>query len=153
MNIVMLNGQNHQGSTYRIGRMIADKISGDNELREFFFPKDLNHFCMGCYRCIEDEKACPYYEEKKVILDAIEEADVLIATTPTYCKSDSNPLEKRIPKSRYHRQSYLQSFDLCDRYFLYGSVRSALQFSFFIHYPFNTIFLYKGLSVRKIVCP
>ena len=56
LNIVMLNGQNHWGSTYRIGRMIADKISGDNELREFFFPKDLNHFCMGSYRCIEDEK-------------------------------------------------------------------------------------------------
>ena len=41
MKIVMLNGQNHKGSSYHIGRMIADKVSGDNEIREFFFPKDL----------------------------------------------------------------------------------------------------------------
>ena len=83
MKIVMLNGQNHKGSTYHIGRMIADKISGDNEIREFFFPRDLNHFCAGCYRCIEDDTACPYYEEKKVIMDAVEDADILIVTTPT----------------------------------------------------------------------
>ena len=28
MKIVMLNGQNHKGSTYNIGRIIADKIEG-----------------------------------------------------------------------------------------------------------------------------
>lgn len=93
MKIVVLNGQNHKGSTYHIGRMIADKISGDNEIREFFFPKDLNHFCTGCYQCLEDEQACPYYEEKKVILDAIEEAELLIVTTPTYCLHVSAPLK------------------------------------------------------------
>ena len=31
MKIVMLNGQNHKGSTYHIGRMIIDKISGETE--------------------------------------------------------------------------------------------------------------------------
>ena len=99
MKIVMLNGQNHKGSTYHIGRMIADKIAGDNEIIEFFFPRDLNHFCMGCYQCIENEKACPYYEEKKVILDAIEEADLLIVTTPTYCMHVSAPLKSFIDLS------------------------------------------------------
>lgn len=93
MKIVTLNGQNHKGSSYHIGRMIADKVSGDNEIREFFFPKDLNHFCAGCYKCIEDEKACPYYEEKKVIFDAVENADLLIVTTPTYCMHVSAPLK------------------------------------------------------------
>ncbi len=49
---------------YHIGRMIADKTEGENEITEFFFPKDLNHFCVGCYKCIEDVSACLYYEEK-----------------------------------------------------------------------------------------
>ena len=93
MRIVMLNGQNHKGSTYHIGRMIADKIGGENDIKEFFFPRDLNHFCAGCYQCIEDEAACPYYEEKKDILDAMEEADILIVTTPTYCMHVSAPLK------------------------------------------------------------
>lgn len=74
-------------------RMIADKISCEKEIIEFFFPRDLNHFCNGCYKCIEDDKACPYYEEKKVILDAVEEADLLIVTTPTYCMHVSAPLK------------------------------------------------------------
>ena len=93
MKIVMLNGQNHNGSTYHIGRMIADKIEGENEITEFFFPKDLNHFCAGCYQCIEDVSACPYYEEKKKIIETIDAADILIVTTPTYCMHMSAPLK------------------------------------------------------------
>ena len=93
MKIVMLNGQNHKGSTYNIGRMIADKIEGQNEITEFFFPRDLNHFCAGCYKCIEDFAACPYYDEKKKITSAIDEADILIVTTPTYCMHMSAPLK------------------------------------------------------------
>lgn len=48
MKVVMINGQNHKGSTYTIGRMIADKISSDENIVEFFLPRDLNHFCTVC---------------------------------------------------------------------------------------------------------
>ena len=41
MKIVMLNGQDHKGSTYHIGRKIADKIGGSNEIEEFFFPREI----------------------------------------------------------------------------------------------------------------
>lgn len=93
MRIVMLNGQNHRGSSYHIGRAVIDRIEGEKEVTEFFFPKDLDHFCLGCYRCIEDAAACPYYEEKKVILDAMDGADLLVVTTPTYCMHVSAPLK------------------------------------------------------------
>lgn len=93
MRIVMLNGQNHRGSSYHIGRAVIDRIEGNKEVTEFFFPKDLDHFCLGCYRCIEDAAACPYYEEKKVILDAMDGADLLVVTTPTYCMHVSAPLK------------------------------------------------------------
>ena len=39
MRIVLIHGQNHQGSSYHIGRMIADKINGMNEITEFFYPE------------------------------------------------------------------------------------------------------------------
>ncbi len=93
MKIVMLNGQSHKGSTYNIGRLIANKIERETEITEFFFPKDLNHFCVGCYNCIEDASDCPYYDEKKLIIDAIDKADILIVTTPTYCMHMSAPLK------------------------------------------------------------
>ena len=93
MKIVMLNGQNHKGSTYHVGRSIVDKIEGENEVTEFFFPRDLEHFCLGCYKCIEDVAACPFYEEKKRSVDAIDAADVLVVPTPTYCMHVSAPLK------------------------------------------------------------
>ncbi len=96
MKIAILHGQNHKGSSYHIGRMIADKIQGENEITEFFLPRDLNHFCLGCYNCIEDDAKCPFYSEKKNIMDAVEAADVLIFTTPTYCMHASAPMKSFI---------------------------------------------------------
>ena len=96
MKIVMIHGQNHKGSSYNIGRMIANKISGEEEIDEIFLPRDLNHFCLGCYACIEDDGKCPFYEEKNKIMTAVESADVLIFTTPTYCMRASAPMKSFI---------------------------------------------------------
>ena len=96
MKIVMLHGQNHKGSSYNIGRMIANKISVEDDITEFFLPKDLNHFCLGCYACIDDDSKCPFYEEKNKIMAEVEAADVLIFTTPTYCMRASAPMKSFI---------------------------------------------------------
>jgi len=93
MKIVLVHGQNHKGSTYHIGRMLADKIDSENEIVEFFLPRDLNHFCVGCYRCIEGDANCPFYEEKRRITDALEAADLMIFTTPNYCFAPSAPMK------------------------------------------------------------
>ena len=93
MKVVLIHGQNHQGSSCHMGRILADKISLPEEQTEFFLPRDLNHFCTGCYRCLDDEKTCPFYSEKKIILDAVEAAEVLIFTTPTYCMHASAPMK------------------------------------------------------------
>lgn len=93
MKITMIHGQNHQGSTCRMGRLLVSKLGPGHEVREFFLPRDLNHFCTGCCRCIDDESRCPYYSEKRIILDAVDEADLLIFTTPTYCMRASSPMK------------------------------------------------------------
>lgn len=93
MKIVMINGQNHKGSSYHIGRLLAEQLAGNAEITEFFLPRDLHHFCVGCYQCLEADEKCPYYAEKKVISDAIAAAAVLIFTTPTYCLRASAPMK------------------------------------------------------------
>lgn len=93
MKIVMIHGQNHKGSTYHIGRMLAEQLALQEDITEFFLPGDLNHHCLGCYTCIEDETKCPFYDEKKVIADAMEKADLLIFTTPNYCMAPSAPMK------------------------------------------------------------
>lgn len=91
MKVVMIHGQNHKGSTFHIGRLLASKLN--MESAEFFLPRDMNHFCLGCYSCIEDETRCPFWSEKKIILDAMEQADLLIFTTPNYCLAPSGAMK------------------------------------------------------------
>ena len=39
MKITLVHGQNRKGSSYNIGRLFADKIAGDNDIKEFFFTE------------------------------------------------------------------------------------------------------------------
>ena len=96
MNITIINGQNHKGSTWHIGRQLAEYLAGDADITEFFLPRDMNHFCLGCYKCIEDIEKCPFYPEKKVLLDAMERSELLIFTTPNYCMGPSAQLKALI---------------------------------------------------------
>lgn len=93
MKITIIHGQNHKGSTYHIGRILVESLEQEENITEFFLPRDLNHFCLGCYTCIEDEGKCPFYGEKKRIADAMEQADLLIFTTPNYCMAPSAPMK------------------------------------------------------------
>lgn len=96
MKVAIVHGQNHKGSSYHIGRILADKLSGGAEIDEFFLPRDLNHFCLGCYQCIENDAKCPFYKEKSKIMSSLEQADILIFTTPTYCMRASAPMKSFI---------------------------------------------------------
>jgi len=40
MKVLLISGTNHKGSTYTIGRMLADKLNAD-EIKEVFLPKDM----------------------------------------------------------------------------------------------------------------
>lgn len=76
-----------------MGRMLADKLAEEKDITEFFLPRDLNYFCLGCYSCIENETKCPYWSEKEIILDALEQADLFILTTPNYCLAPSGAMK------------------------------------------------------------
>ncbi|WP_418847580.1 class I SAM-dependent methyltransferase [Ruminococcus sp.] len=74
MKIALINGQNHKGSTYHIGKMLADKLGG--EVTEFFLPRDFGEFCCGCTNCfMKGEEKCPHYEKLEPITKAVDEAD------------------------------------------------------------------------------
>lgn len=36
MKITMIHGQNHKGSTYHIGRMLAETLETEDNITEFF---------------------------------------------------------------------------------------------------------------------
>ncbi len=93
MKIVMIHGQNHKGSTWNAANILLQGISCEKEVKEFFLPTDLNHFCIGCYSCIEGRERCPFWKDKKPVDEAIIEADLIILTTPNYCMMPSAPMK------------------------------------------------------------
>ncbi|MBQ8967810.1 NAD(P)H-dependent oxidoreductase [Ruminococcus sp.] len=82
MKITVIHGQSHKGSTYNIARQLCDKLGG--EVTEFFLPRDLGEFCMGCTSCFADETKCPHYEKFRPLTEALDEADVIILASPVY---------------------------------------------------------------------
>ena len=53
MKIVLIHGQSHRGSTWNVANILLQELEGEKEVGEFFLPRDLNHFCLGCFRCLE----------------------------------------------------------------------------------------------------
>lgn len=92
MKIVVINGQNHKGSTYHIGQMLTEKLQG--EVTEFFLPRDFGEFCIGCTNCFgKSETLCPHYEKLRPITEAMKEADVLILASPVYVYHATGPMK------------------------------------------------------------
>lgn len=89
ISILLIHGQNHVGTTCHMGRILANKLTQSENITEIFLPRDLHHFCLGCFACIEDETKCPFWEDKKNIMNAMENADIFIFTTPNYCLAPS----------------------------------------------------------------
>jgi hypothetical protein len=68
MKVTIIHGQNHKESSYHAGRFFIDQLNDVEDIHEFFLPKDLPVFCMGCYRCMhEGEDNCPHYQYLKPI--------------------------------------------------------------------------------------
>ena len=84
MRIVLINGTNNKGSTYRVAKMLADKVG--SELIEFFLPRDFDEFCLGCTTCFtKGENLCPHHSKIMKITNALLEADLIILDSPVYC--------------------------------------------------------------------
>ena len=92
MKTVIINGQNHKGSTYHIGKLLVDKIGG--EVTEFFLPRDFSDYSIGCAQCFSvAADKCPHFEKQQPILKAMDEADLIILTSPVYVYHVTAPMK------------------------------------------------------------
>ena len=83
MKIVIIHGQNHEGSTCMAARQLARKVGG--ETQEFFLPRDFDKPCRGCFTCFQTELSkCPHYQDLEPLERAMLEADLLILDSPVY---------------------------------------------------------------------
>lgn len=85
MKVLIISGTNHKGSTYNIGRIVAEKITSADDISEVFLPRDFGEFCCGCTNCFtKAEENCPHYARVMPITELIDSADVIVMTSPVY---------------------------------------------------------------------
>lgn len=82
---IYATGRTQKSSTYNLAQTVINELKGDDEVKEFFLPKDMNHFCIGCFQCIEGHRErCGGYSQIKDIKDAMDSSDLIIFTAPVY---------------------------------------------------------------------
>jgi len=85
MKIAVINGTEVKGCTYRIKEAFLAPLRGQNEITEFYLPKDMPHFCCGCKICFfTNENRCPHAGDVSPIWAAVIDADLLVFTAPVY---------------------------------------------------------------------
>lgn len=87
MKAVVFHGSPRKGNTYTATKLFMEELSkcGEVSFTEFFLPKDVPEFCLGCQQCLGNPREkCPHSAYTDPIYEAIMEADMLIFATPHY---------------------------------------------------------------------
>ena len=85
MKIAVITGTEIRGCTYNIKELFLKNLSGGNEIVEFYLPRDLPHFCLGCKTCFfKDEAECPHAQYVMPIWNALLTSDLLVFASPVY---------------------------------------------------------------------
>ncbi len=106
MKIVVLHGQSHRGSTWNVTQMLLDELRGQADTVFEFCANDAKP-CAGCFACItKDEALCPHRAVLGPVIEAIEQADVVIAESPNYCMGMSGQLKTVFDHMAYRWMSH-----------------------------------------------
>lgn len=93
MKIAVIHGQQHKGSTYHITQMLLNKLNYTQEDLAEFYVNNISH-CVGCFQCfMKGENFCPHRSQIEDVINAIEEADLIVIDSPTYVFSVSGQLK------------------------------------------------------------
>ncbi len=87
MDIVVINGSTRHGSTWHCKELLLNSITSQQETQvtEFTLPKDMPHFCKGCFSCFfKGEDSCPHASNIGPIVEALENSDIIVMTSSVY---------------------------------------------------------------------
>ena len=103
MKILTIMGTPHKGNTRAIVDLFLEEFKNtDNIFEEIVLPNDLNDICVGCATCIlNGEEKCPHYNKINPLIKKMEEADLIIISTPVFVYSCSGALKTFIDHLAY----------------------------------------------------
>ncbi|MGL4654632.1 MAG: flavodoxin family protein [Sarcina sp.] len=85
MKVTIVYGSMRKSSTYNTTKLFLEGLDIDNsDITEFYLPKDCPNFCRGCHQCFDDRRKCPDYKYVHLIEKALDEADLIVFSSPVY---------------------------------------------------------------------
>ncbi len=96
MKVVTIYGNMRHGSTWNATQLVLNALAKEVPLEntEFCLPRDMEHFCNGCFTCLfKGEDKCPHAQSVAPIAAALLEADVIVLTSPTYAMDVSGQMK------------------------------------------------------------
>jgi len=85
MKITVINGTEVKGCTYHIKEVFLEELRKDNDIKEYYLPRDLPYFCSGCKKCFtNNELLCPHVKYVNKIWISMLESDLIVFTSPVY---------------------------------------------------------------------
>jgi len=86
MKTVIIYGVEHKGSNYNAVQLFKKQLNiSEDNLTEYFLPKDMPHFCCGCNSCfLKGENTCPHQNYITPIKEAIRNAELIVFASPVY---------------------------------------------------------------------
>lgn len=98
MNVIVLNGSfNKEGKTYYILNKFLDELKDEKNIIDVLNVYELNFkYCIGCKKC-EKTGEC-IYRDLDYIYKKIEDADLVVISSPVYFASFTSPLKALIDR-------------------------------------------------------
>ena len=96
MKIAVINGSSRHGSTWNSKELLLKAIEKyeTTEVKNIILPKDMPYPCNGCFTCmLHGEDKCPHAKFISPIVSTMEEADLIVLTSPVYALDVSGQLK------------------------------------------------------------
>lgn len=108
MNITVIYGQRHKGNTWALTKMFLERLADiDTQITEFFLPDESIGSCTGCLTCInKNEAACPHAQAVGQIVTAIDNADLIIISSPCYVLGMTGQLKTLFDHLAYRHMAH-----------------------------------------------
>lgn len=112
MRIAIIHGQSHKRNTYKLTKMLLQKLNCQKEdITQHYINKTPN--CIGCAKCIMNgEEFCPHFEYISPIGKAINRSNILIVSSPNYCMGMSGQMKTFFDHLAYRWMSHRPNGDM-----------------------------------------
>lgn len=95
MKVCVIHGSNRRGNTDKTIQILKEQLNmfGKISYTDIYLPKDMPHFCNGCFACLRTGEYagenCPHKEYTQPILNTLLSCDGIIFTSPSYALAES----------------------------------------------------------------